>query len=308
MPDPPPAGIIRDYRYRGKAGRSFLYQRLRAILRHSAGNGSRRLAGAIRGNRLAAYWWNRLINAGDLVTPALLNDLGFTPVWEAPGRADAVAAGSILEHIPDNYAGCIIGAGFISAESRRQFSRAKMLAVRGRLTLDRTGAPADTRLGDPGLLTGRMLKTPMEKQYELGLVPHYTDFYDERIRLLCRRLGKKVKLIDLRRPPAAVLADLSACRAILSSSLHGLIFADGLGISSVWLVLSEKLSGGRFKFDDYYSAFGIRREPGTITGRESSAELVSLVQPPPAGVSEVKENLEQAFQRFIQYRLENRHS
>ena len=40
--------------------------------------------------------------------------------------------------------------------------------------------------------------------------------------------------------------------------MHGLICADSLLIPNVRMILSDKIIGGDYKFDDYYSAFGIR--------------------------------------------------
>jgi hypothetical protein len=44
---------------------------------------------------------------------------------------------------------------------------------------------------------------------------------------------------------------------VLSSSLHGLIAADALGVPNAWIGLSDALRGGDFKFRDYYGVFGI---------------------------------------------------
>ena len=39
------------------------------------------------------------------------------------------------------------------------------------------------------------------------------------------------------------------------------MFADALGIPNQWFVASNKLTGGRHKFDDYYSIFDIDPDP-----------------------------------------------
>jgi len=58
-------------------------------------------------------------------------------------------------------------------------------------------------------------------------------------------------------PVADVVAEISKCEAVLSSSLHGLVVADSFGIPNRRAVASDLLTGGDYKFRDYYSAFGI---------------------------------------------------
>jgi hypothetical protein len=40
--------------------------------------------------------------------------------------------------------------------------------------------------------------------------------------------------------------------------MHGLISADSLGIPNIRMILGGNITGGDYKFDDYYSAFGIK--------------------------------------------------
>ena len=53
------------------------------------------------------------------------------------------------------------------------------------------------------------------------------------------------------------LKQLNACDVVLSSAMHGLIAADSLGIPNAWMRLSDRLTGGDWKFRDYYSVFGV---------------------------------------------------
>jgi hypothetical protein len=57
-------------------------------------------------------------------------------------------------------------------------------------------------------------------------------------------------------PPDVVISKISACKMIFSSSLHGLIVADSYSIPNYWIKLSDRLTGGDYKFKDYYSAIG----------------------------------------------------
>jgi pyruvyltransferase len=235
---------------------------------------------AIRGNGIKAYWFTDVLNFGDLITPLLLRHYGFSPIYERPNRAELVATGSLLEHLPEDFRGIILGSGFIEEKSRMSFPKARVLAVRGELSRQRIGGERGLALGDPGLLASDAMPRREQKKFALGIVPHCSEKAKPVFGRLMERLGNDATLIDPQDQPLAVFLAIDQCEHILSSSLHGLIVADSLGIPNGW-VAADKLWGGRFKFDDYSSSFGIKREPVTMNGEESLAQLLSLVQAPP---------------------------
>ena len=51
-----------------------------------------------------------------------------------------------------------------------------------------------------------------------------------------------------------VIDQICSCEIIASSSLHGLIVSDAYNIPNCWITLSGKISGGLFKFYDYFSS------------------------------------------------------
>ena len=51
-----------------------------------------------------------------------------------------------------------------------------------------------------------------------------------------------------------VIDQICSCEIIASSSLHGLIVPDAYNIPNCWITLSGKISGGLFKFYDYFSS------------------------------------------------------
>jgi pyruvyltransferase len=58
-----------------------------------------------------------------------------------------------------------------------------------------------------------------------------------------------------------VSKEISKCRRVYSSSLHGLIVADSLGLPNVWIELSNKVIGDGFKFHDYNSSIDFTQYP-----------------------------------------------
>lgn len=92
---------------------------------------------------------------------------------------------------------------------------------------------------------------------EVGIIPHYVD-YDNIVRLY----GNKYNVIDVRNDPEKVIMEISRCRRIISSSLHGIIISEALGKPSAFVRFSNKVVGGEFKFMDYYLGSG--REEGDV--------------------------------------------
>jgi pyruvyltransferase len=198
------------------------------------------------------YWWELDANFGDQLTPFLFPRYGIAPVHRRPRHAALVGVGSIVEHLPHDYAGTILGSG-VMFDRAVDLPNATVAACRGPLSRERLGARGEVALGDPGLLLARWVRRrPTTRR--LGLVPHFRHTRDP----LWDRLGAApgTGRIDVRAHPAKVAARISACAAIVTSSLHGLITADAFGIPAVWVILKPELEGGDFKFRDHEAAVG----------------------------------------------------
>ena len=227
------------------------------------------------------YWCDRLVrgrkNFGDWISPELVRLLSGRDVEFAEARrADLVAVGSVLHRVPTHWwnkrvqvwgSGLMYGDKFV--RPKHQYH-----AVRGHHTarlLGLTGLPA---YGDPGLLAARLLPgfAEVPKRWDVGLVPHHIDREHPGVEALLARMPG-VRLLDILSNTSEFLNELSACRFVLSSSLHGLIAADAFGIPNAWITISGELRGGEFKFQDYYSVFGIEN-PITRGIREVDGEFI----------------------------------
>lgn len=261
-------------------------------------NQNRRYTGLKKGNLLQVFWWDDYPNFGDDLNRVLAIEFGFTPIKVAAKYADVVIIGSVLDMVPDNFKGTILGAGFRSGGPKRVMKDARILAVRGHLTADRLSiSSALPVLGDPGLLVSKFAQRKSPR-FEIGLVPHFTDLKSPNFKALERRFGKNCKIIDPRQSGSAVVHQISECKSIFSSSLHGLVTADALGIPSRWIHLSEKEIPA-FKFHDYYSAFDETRTPIQIDGNESVHALISTAIPPPIRVEAVRLMLQRSVNDFV---------
>jgi pyruvyltransferase len=57
--------------------------------------------------------------------------------------------------------------------------------------------------------------------------------------------------------PWLILLSLAGCEQVVSSSLHGCIFAHALAIPTLLIVLGNWITGGNFKYIDYMHSVGI---------------------------------------------------
>jgi hypothetical protein len=201
-------------------------------------------------------------NSGDLSTEILIEKLFGLRVHahEDPlqfSSTHIIGAGSVAEKIPYGYTGFIWGSGVMFENSRPDTPEATVIAVRGHLTKRRwLGHQADNAMvGDIGLLVDRIFdKSNITKRYVVGLLPHYIDRENMEVREFLRK-NPETTSIDICGRLDDVLRAICECEFIMSSSLHGLIFADALNTPNHWMYLSDRISGGSFKYKDYYSIF-----------------------------------------------------
>lgn len=222
------------------------------------------------------------------------------PVQYAPThRCELVAVGSLLRRLNRSHrlhrlglkrSLDIWGTGSLDAGDTLA-GKHRVHALRGRLTQQRVAAaPAQVALGDPGLLADRI--TPLQpKNAALGIVPHLVDRQDPGLAAFLEAHPRAV-VIDIGADVREVLGAISACEALVSSSLHGLVFADALNVPNRWIRISDRVLGGRHKYDDYYSAFGLSAEPWRLDQVDVQAIFDGYARP---GLEQLKAGLERSF-------------
>ncbi len=253
---------------------------------------------------LKLYWCDREVrgrrNFGDWISPELCQHLsGRSVEYAGPREADLVAVGSILHRVPTHFWSRrldVWGTGLMHEKSPGRGIH-RYHAVRGRLTAQLANVRNVQAVGDPGLLVDLLFPRFMDvaKRWDVGIVPHHIDQEDPSLRELAVRLPG-VRIIDILAPTQEFLAELAACRFILSSSLHGLVAADSFGIPNAWITISNQVRGEGFKFRDYYTAFNILN-PVTASINDVNPRFIetaaaSYSRP---GLSDIKAELMRAF-------------
>jgi hypothetical protein len=253
-------------------------------------------------------------NFGDEITGPLLERLfSIEAVEVGTHRAELLGAGSILQmHATISRSGRlgparrlwqwlraartlhVWGTGLIREDAPIEWPQELAVhAARGALSA--AALKAEVPHGDPGILVGRLLERRPAKRASVGLVPHYVDVAG----LQDRDLPRGWALIDPRRPVPEVIEAIAAAELIVSSSRHGLIVADSLGIPCVWAKTAGALAGSPdFKFRDHASA---RRRPfGEPVGyeaalRSDAGRLAEIATVPARPVPEWQDELVAAF-------------
>lgn len=150
----------------------------------------------------------------------------------------------------------IWGSGIMKKDAL--IKRAEFFAVRGKYTQNRLrelnlDVPEVT--GDPALLLPILYKKQTIESHILGIVPHFTQFNDIKNKIK----DKTILVIDLTEPIEKVIDDITSCRYIVSTSLHGIIVAHAYDIPSLWYLHAEiNMHGDNIKFYDYFSSVGIK--------------------------------------------------
>jgi polysaccharide pyruvyl transferase len=215
-------------------------------------------------NGIDIYWWKDVKNFGDLITPELINAFGYTPLWEPIEKTNFIGVGSMLQQLPENYTGIVMGSGLID-ERPFLVDSANVKAVRGELTRQTLGLSSGTVLGDLGLLSKRLLVSTAKKKYKVGIIPHYVDKDHPWVVHSLNTLGQAGLLIDVRNSAKYVTKLIAQCDIIYSSSLHGLIVSDALNVPNAWIELSDKVFGNGFKFRGYGSSIDFDISPISVS-------------------------------------------
>lgn len=208
-------------------------------------------------------WWPQQPwpgNYGDLIGPWLFEKMtGRTPLRGPRGGEGVIhSVGSIAAMAGP---GCIVwGSGNMKHRDPPN-PKADYRAVRGPLTREsilRAGGACPRIYGDPSLLLPRFIPK-IQPSRQVGIAAHYVD--EARIRALYDGV-EGVRVIsmltdDVREKTLEILS----CQHLLTSSLHGLVAAHAFEIPVRWIIWSDSVIGGGWKFLDYLEGVGLEHEP-----------------------------------------------
>jgi pyruvyltransferase len=230
-------------------------------------------------NPVKVYWWKDKPNFGDALSKGVVSYvLSRDVVWASENNCDLFGIGSIL-HRADSVRKrdtrpIAWGSGHTKAVSADIASRVDIIAVRGPITASYLNLKSIVQ-GDPGLFASNLIGILPEKKYRFGILPNHAqrrDVFRPR-----KDQSTEVLLIDPSTTDyLSVIQAVASCEVILSSSLHGLIVADSLGIPNFWIDPFGIGNAARLKYFDY--ALSIERILGTPIPLDAIEEFIAGFQ------------------------------
>lgn len=200
----------------------------------------------------------RIPNVGDLINPSLITALTGEHTCHVRQLEEPhlLAIGSIMAGAAPSSQ--VWGSGVMHPDMGIGGAvKANIHALRGALSyaaLRRGGiALNDIALGDPGFLAPALMgvvRRPAPR-FRLGIVCHYVDRQNPILQSMVAQ--DSVADLNVHEPPEVFLGRMADCEAVASTSLHGLIFAEALGIPNLWVRAGDEIGGGDFKYLDWFT-------------------------------------------------------
>ena len=232
---------------------------------------------------MKTYWWTAphdegKNNFGDILTPEIFKFFGKKCEY-SENDYQVICSGSIANKAKKNT--IVLGSGILSDQIQLN-AKADWRFVRGpytRLNVIRSGGKCPEIYGDPGMLLPLFVE-PEEKEYDTGVFPHYNDF--KYVSESVEKLGLDWLVIDpLTKDVTYTAKQVTKCRKIISSSLHGIICAHAYGIPAAWVKFSDYLPGDGIKFKDHYASLNLIANPRPLNNPDfvvSSLNIKPLIK------------------------------
>lgn len=258
-------------------------------------------------------------NVGDISGYYILKHYTDLPIYpinrNSPKQDEAlVTVGSTLDLfnklVPK---GTVIGTGAIRDSLPGFRGDYDIRGVRGHLTAElirtQTGQNVPV-ISDLGLLLPRVFSNLPKHEsghirtQDVGFIIHSVD----REAFFKRFPHLTVNLVNNYTAPDKFVEQLLQYKYIVSSSLHGLIFAHAYGIPCVGIKVTDRIIGGEFKYRDYYSSLNYDY-PGRLDiskfSRPGINDWIDLVQgawnPERESIQVIQQNQETVLKNYLAF-------
>lgn len=204
------------------------------------------------------WWWTGADpgNFGDIITPVILDHFGIP--WEySKDDYEAISTGSIIRKTRPGT--IVLGSGALGTANIGH-PEADYRFVRGPITRQHiidNGGQCPEIYGDPAMLLP-LIRDSAKKKYDYGIIPHWSQY-----EIIKDRYPKHFVVNMRTNDTLRTLDEITQCRSVAASSLHGIITAHAYGIPAA-LVEFGLLKGDGTKFMDHYQAINVDLELSSV--------------------------------------------
>ena len=213
------------------------------------------------------WWQSKENNFGDILNPFIFDYFQINYKFSHLEAANTLCIGSVIRRAREDFN--VFGSGIMFSKDKPH-PKAKYHFVRGprtRKNVLSNGGHCPPIYGDPAFLLP-LFCNESKKEYNVGIVPHFVDYK------FVKETYPNHYIIDvLNKDPLEVAKQITKCRHIISSSLHGIIAAHAYGIPAAWVKFSNNVKGDDVKFYDYFE--GVNSSPILSTLDKPKYQTVS---------------------------------
>jgi succinoglycan biosynthesis protein ExoV len=225
------------------------------------------------------HWWTQIPNAGDQISPVIVQAL----LGRKPRRAERgdngvlFGVGSIL-HQTSCYTNAVVwGSGCDPGRYGTPKRDATYLAVRGPMTRDLLEL-GSVPLGDPGFLMPRIFPCEPDPTGDIAIAIHHSTAKRRLRDALFDPYRSKYRIIDPRDGWRRFITDICRSRFVFCQAMHGAIFAQAYGVPwAWWRGLYGRFVG--FKWADFFASISVEPKSFPLRRRRAAERWAARVQP-----------------------------
>lgn len=199
------------------------------------------------------YFTSEIENFGDDLNPWIWNRL-LPDFFDEDASTLFVGIGTILHNkVPKADKYVVFGSGYGYGGKPEIDENWDVICVRGKQTCEELSLDQSLGILDPAYFLRNIFTTPVEKKYQISLIPHAESLEQGPWQEICDILG--INLIDARTSDIEhFVTEVRASSTILCEAMHGAIISDCFGVP--WCGYKAYDWINENKWNDWLSVFG----------------------------------------------------
>jgi len=227
------------------------------------------------------YCRSKTLNFGDDLNPWLWPQLMGSEIFKKQDGVYFVGIGTVLTkkrldiQLADAKEIVIFSSGVWGEDAPILSEKCKVYGVRGPMTAQKLGLNKSLAIGDGAYLLRNIQLPPVEKQFDIGFIPHHGSEQFVDWQLICDQLG--IQFISAKQPVENFLVQLRSCRKIVTEAMHGAIVSDAMRIP--WIAVKFSPLFREEKWYDFTECMEIKLKIHELTFiSQTRMKLTKLIE------------------------------